>query len=685
MSNPLMNNESLPKFDQIEAKDVKPAMSAILKEVDSDFSELETTLSPSWEGLLEPLFAMDMKIHYIWSPVGHLNSVKNSDELRKVFEEVQQDVITLSLKMSQSKKIYEGLIAIQNSEHWQNLRPGQRRIIESRILSAKHSGIALEGEQKEKFNQLTQELSKLSTEFSNNVLDATKAYSMELKQKDEIEGLPLSYLALASQSYQIKTTKDSTAENGPWLITLDYPSFGPFMENSSRSDLREKIYKAFIERASSEPYDNREKIRRILQIRQEKAKMLGYSNFAELSVSRKMAPSVDDIMNLEEDLRLKSWDFAQNEMDEIRHLAKVSGVDGELQNWDIAYWAKRLQEKKFQYTDDELRPYFPFPKVLHGLFSLVEKIFNIKIEEVSGIPAWDPDVMFFDIKDMHGQKIASFYLDPYSRPENKRGGAWMNECIPRYKLGGKSHLPVAYLVLNSTPPVGKDPSLLTFREVETLFHEFGHGLQHMLTTVDDLEVSGINGVEWDAVELPSQFMENWCYHKETLMGMAKHYKTGETLPEELFYKLYESKTFRAGQMMLRQIQFGLIDMLLHSEFDPYGSKTVFEVQNEVAKKTSVLPPLENDFFLCSFTHIFAGGYAAGYYSYKWAEVLSADAFSAFEDVGLDNLEKIKEVGMKFRDTILSLGGSEHPMKVFEMFRGRKPSTDALLRHSGLIV
>ncbi|MAT14117.1 MAG: peptidase M3, partial [Planctomyces sp.] len=421
-----------------------------------------------------------------------------------------------------------------------------------------------------------------------------------------------------------------------------------------------------------------------LKLREEKSKLLGYQNYAELSLAQKMAPSVDAVEEMFEELRSAAWDAAGEDMKDIEQLAKESGQDEPLMNWDVAFWAERLREKRFSFTDEELRPYFSLKRVLDGLFGLVERIFGIKVEAADGeAPVWNKDVRYFKIYDESGAQCAAFYLDPYSRPKDKRGGAWMDDCLSRRIVDGQVQLPVAYLICNSTPPIGSKPSLMTFREVETLFHEFGHGLQHMMTKINYADASGINGVEWDAVELPSQFMENWCYHRPTLLGMTAHYETGEPLPEELFEKICAARTYRSGTMTLRQLLFGMTDMTLHSEFDPNGGKTVFDIHQEISKKTSVLPLLPDDKSLCAFQHIFAGGYAAGYYSYKWAEVLSADAFGAFEEVGLNDDEAVAAVGRHFRDTVLALGGSRHPMDIFKEFRGREPSTEALLRHSGL--
>jgi oligopeptidase A len=413
--------------------------------------------------------------------------------------------------------------------------------------------------------------------------------------------------------------------------------------------------------------------------------LLGFSSFAELSLAKKMASNVEAVEKLSEELRQASYDAAVKDLEELKAFA---GTD-DLKHWDTSFWAQKLQEAKFSFNEEELRPYFSLPQVLEGLFSLAKRIFGVTITAADGqAPVWHPDVRYFQVADDKGLAIAHFYLDPYSRPAEKRGGAWMDDCVGRAKLteNGQTttRLPVAYLVCNQTPPVDGKPSLMTFMEVTTLFHEFGHGLQHMLTNVDYAGAAGINNVEWDAVELPSQFMENWCYDRATLFGMAKHYETGETLPEHYYEKLLAARNYMSGTGMLRQLHFGLVDIELHHRYQPGGKETVKQVRDRLAKTTMVIPPLPEDAFLCSFNHIFAGGYAAGYYSYKWAEVLSADAFAAFEEAGLENEAAIASVGKRFRDTVLGMGGSLHPMEVFKTFRGREPQTEPLLKHSGLL-
>jgi oligopeptidase A len=478
------------------------------------------------------------------------------------------------------------------------------------------------------------------------------------------------------------------------------PSYIAAMSHLPDRDLREKIYRASLTRASEigdGDKNNIPLIYEILKIKQEMAKLLGFENYAEQSLARKMAPSVESVRELSDLILEKALPAAEKEMAEILALARETGGDEyseanmeKLAPWDLTYWSERLKESKFDLTEEELRPYFALPAVLDGMFGLVKRIFNIEVRPADGqAEVWNDDVMFFNVHDVDsGKHIASFYLDPYSRPENKRGGAWMDVCIGKSKAV-KRDIPVAYLTCNGSPPVGDKPSLMTFREVETLFHEFGHGLQHMLTTAEEGDVAGINGVEWDAVELPSQFMENWCYDRPTIYGFAKHYATGEPLPEDMFNKLCEQKTFNAGMMACRQLLFGQLDMELHSNFDPVAAEkgegeSIFDVQRRMAEKYSPYNmPIDEDRFLCAFNHIFGGGYAAGYYSYKWAEVMSADAFGAFEDVGLDNEEEVKKVGRKFRETVLSLGGGVPPMDVFKEFRGREPNPEALLRHNGL--
>lgn len=683
--NPLLIGKGLPPFDKIKPVHIVPAITEILKQLETDLTKLEQDVTPTWNGLVEPLTAMEEKLGWSWGIVGHLMSVKNSPEIREAYDQMQPEIVKFYNKLSQSKPLYEAFKGIKEGAEWHKLEPAQQRIIESSLRDFELSGVGLEGEAKERFNQIQLELAELSTKFSNNVLDATKAFKLKLTEPKDVEGLPPSALGLMAQTAKAEGNENATPENGPWVVTLDYPSYVPFMKYANNRELREKLYKAFISRAADGEWDNRGNIDRILELRTEKANILGFDTFAELSLARKMATDVAAVEKLQEELRVASYDAAIAEFAELKAFA---GTD-DLKHWDVSYWSEKQREAKFDFSEEELRPYFSLPKVLEGLFGLANRIFGVTITAADGqAPVWHKDVRYFQIADETGEAIAFFYLDPYSRPAEKRGGAWMNDCIGRAKMTveGKTEtrLPIAYLICNQTPPVADKPSLMTFNEVTTLFHEFGHGLQHMLTTVDYVGASGINNVEWDAVELPSQFMENWCYDRPTLFGMAKHYETGETLPEEYYQKLLAAKNYMSGSAMLRQLHFGILDLELHHNYQPGGKETPNGVRDRLAKTTTVLQPLAEDNFLCSFGHIFAGGYAAGYYSYKWAEVLSADAFAAFEEAGLEDETAIKSVGKRFRNTVLSLGGSLHPLEVFRSFRGREPQTEPLLRHSGLL-
>ena len=685
-TNPLLIGRGLPPFDQVKPEHIVPAMTQLLSELEAALSELEATVQPTWAGLVEPLQALEERIRWSWGIVGHLLGVKNSPEIREAHEAMQPQVVEFYNRFSQSRPLYEAFKQIRQGSDWPKFEEAQQRIVESALRSAELSGVGLDGANRDRFNEIQLELANLSTQFSNHVLDATKAFSLTLHNLKDVTGLPDSLLAFAAQSAREAGAEDATPEAGPWRITLDFPSFGPFMQHSQRRDLREQIYRAYISRASTGEYDNQEIIERILALRQEEAQLLGYKTFAEVSLASKMAPSVDAVEALLSELRQPSYAGAQQELKELKAFAAAKGaVEGEnLMNWDTSFWSERLREERYALNEEELRPYFPLPQVLEGLFGLVHRIFGITVTPADGqAPVWQEDVRYFQIADESGKAMAHFYLDPYSRPAEKRGGAWMDDCLGRTKLESQLQTPVAYLICNQTPPVDGKPSLMTFREVETLFHEFGHGLQHMLTQVDHAGAAGINNVEWDAVELSSQFMENWCYDRTTLMGMARHFETGAALPEEIYQRLLAARTFMSGSATLRQVYFSTIDLELHHRYQPRGSETMTDVRDRVAQSNTVLKPLPEDYSLCSFGHIFAGGYAAGYYSYKWAEVLSADAFAAFEEVGLEEEAAIVSTGRRFRDTVLALGGSKHPMEVFKAFRDREPSTQALLRHSGL--
>ena len=677
----------LPPFSQIVADDVDGALDTLLAELQRGVSALEASVSASstYDEVVEALASLTEPLERAWGVVSHLMGVRNAPPLRSAQLRNQPRVVAAMMALAQSEPITSALRGIKDAPSFSSLSPARRRIVESKLLDAKLSGFGLEGEQKERFNTIQQELSELSTRFSNNVLDATKAWSLVLQRADDVDGLPASWRAMAAAAAREhagdnEAHKVATAEDGPWRLSLDFPSFSPFMRYATRRDLREKAYKAYLARASEldgGAHDNRPLIGRILELRQEKAKLLGFTSYAEVSLAQKMAPSTSAVHHLLDELRTAALPVAREELAELSRLAGF-----EVKHWDVEFYSEKLREQRYAFSEEELRQYLPFPAVLEGLFEVVRRLFDIEVEEATTtVDRWHDDVRYYRVL-RDGKDVAAFFLDPYARPADKRGGAWMDDCITRRRLAdGTGRLPVAYLVCNQPPPVGDQPSLLPFRDVETLFHEFGHGLQHMLTTIDDVDASGIRGVEWDAIELPSQFMENWCTHRATLMGFARHTDTGEPLPEDLFEKIKAAKTFRAASVMLRQLMFATVDLNLH-EGDLSG-RSAFDVQRAVAKDNAVLPVLDEDRFLCSFSHIFAGGYACGYYSYKWAEVLSADAFGAFEDEGVDDADTLRRVGARFRDTVLSLGGSVHPGEVFRRFRGRDPKTAALLRHAGL--
>ena len=697
------NPWDLPRFDRFAVDRVEPDVAELLTNAEEGFAKIEREVAPTYAATVTAADRLFEPFERVWGPVGHLMGVQNSPELRAAQAAAQPKIVRFGLKTAQSRPIYEALVALRDGAEWEKLSSVQRRIVSHKILSAELAGVALEGEKKERFNALAEEASKLSTEFSNHVLDATKAFSLTLTDPAEVDGVPQTarrLFAAAHNEAKGRTASENdepeaTPENGPWRVTLDGPAMIPFLQHATRRDLRERVYRAHVTKASGagespEEDDNTPLVGRILAIRQKIAELLGYPHYAAVSLAEKMAPDVVAVEKLHADLLGAAKDGAAEDMADLKPLAERYGLD-EIRHWDVAFLAERLREERFEFTDEDLRPYFALPNVLEGLFSLCRRLFGVTVEHADGeAPVWHPDARFFRLRlssegDEAGETIAGFYLDPYSRPADKRGGAWMGDCLGRRRnADGSLQLPVAYLICNGTPPTGDTPSLMSFREVETLFHEFGHGLQHMLTTVEEPGAAGISGVEWDAVELPSQFMENWCYHRPTLMGFAKHHETGEPLPDELFEKIVKARTFRAGSQMCRQIGFGSSDMKLHSSPEIAGdADAALELHRETLTATAVLPPLGEDRTLCSFSHIFAGGYAAGYYSYKWAEVLSADAFAAFEEAGLDDEAAVERTGRRFRDTVLSLGGGEDPMGVFERFRGRPPQPDALLRHSGL--
>ncbi|KAE8902792.1 Organellar oligopeptidase [Phytophthora fragariae] len=690
-----VRERQLPPFERLQLAEIEPAVTAAAAVFTRDLRELEKTLQDAGNGVqfadvVDPLETQGDALGRMWGVVGHLMSVRNSEELRAVHDKLQQLVIETVTEASQSKTLYDAYLAVREGDEWSKLELAQQRIIELSLRSATLSGVGLQGEDKDKFNKLKLRAAELSTKFSSNLLDATKAYSITVTDKKELEGLPPSLLQMFAQSARDDGHSEATPENGPWRVTLDPPSYVQFMKYSANRSLRETLYRAYATRASGESFDNEGIIVELLEIRQQIAKLLGFGSYAEVSISKKMAPSVEEVEKMHRDLREKCVEIAHEEVKTVAEYAKEHGQTEPLAPWDLGYWSEKLKAEKYLFTDEEIKPYFPLERVLDGLFSLTSRLFGVTIEAADGqAEVWNSDVRFFNVRSTEGDKevIAQFFLDPYSRPKEKNGGAWMNTCVDRSRLlgpkekGGK-RIPVAYIICNQSPPVGETPSLMTFREVETIFHEFGHGLQHMLTQMEYGDVAGINGIEWDAVEIPSQMMENFCYDKDTIAAISGHYKTGEPLPDELFEKLKAARNYMVATGMLRQLGFGALDMYLHSHYSP-SQEPLFAAQQRLLSEYAVLRPLEEDRFLCSFAHIFAGGYAAGYYSYKWAEILSCDAYGAFEEAAKESPEAAARVGRRFRDTILARGGGQHPEQVFEAFRGRKPSVLPLLTQYGM--
>jgi oligopeptidase A len=695
----LLRGHGLPRFEAIDASQVKAHIPSLINDLGEQLSTLESTLQQrladntplSWDEVMTPLHLLGERLRWSWGVVSHLNGVCNSPELREAHAAQQPDVVRFGNRAGQSQVINQALESLQqNPSH--PLDSTQIRILDAELLSMRHRGVGLSGAIQESFNEASEKLASLSTRFSNHVLDATQGWTLLVDDADQLKGMPeraLQALAAAAKEAgdQQQDGQDPSAEDGPWRLGLDMPRYLPVLTHADNRSLRETVYRAQVSRASSGELDNTPLIEEILDLRTHQAARLGYQNWAERSLASKMADNVGAVEQLLEELRVAALPVAEQEIDELKTCARRHGATeaDDFSPWDVSYWAEKLRQERFNLNQEALRPWFPLPQVLDGLFHLCERLFSIKIEAADGeAPIWHQDVRFFKVNDQDGHPLAAFYLDPFSRPASKRGGAWMDECLNRSRNSeGELTHPVAYLICNQTPPSGDIPSLMSFEEVETLFHEFGHGLQHMLTTVEHPQAAGINNVEWDAVELPSQFMENWCLDRHTLMGMARHWQTGEPLPEEDYNKLRNSRTFMQGCGTLRQVHFALTDLRLHSTWTPELGQSPDAFRRKIADSTTVLPPIPEDRFLCAFGHIFSGGYSAGYYSYKWAEVLSADAFAAFEEVGLDQEENVQATGQRFRNTVLSLGGSQRPADVYKSFRGRTASTDALIRHSGL--
>jgi len=672
--NPLLQSFDLPPYSAIKPEHVEPAVDAILADNRAAIAALlATQATPSWSGLVLALDELGARLGQAWSPVSHLNAVCNSAELRGAYEACLPKLSEYYTEMGQNRALFQAYEALANSPEAAGFDVAQKTILEHTLRDFRLSGIDLPPAEQKRYGEIQMKLSELTSAFSNQLLDATQAWTKQIADEAQLAGLTDSAKA------QMKQAAEAKGVDG-WLISLEFPSYYAVMTYADDRALREEVYTAYCTRASDQgpnagQNDNGPLMEQILDLRQELARLLGFGSYAELSLASKMAESTDQVLSFLRDLGVRGKPFAAQDLAELKVFAAEQGLS-DLQSWDVGYYSEKLREQRYSISQEILRAYFPIDKVLSGLFVIVERLYGIQITELKGFDSWHPDVRLFEISE-NGEHVGRFFFDLYARA-NKRGGAWMDGARDKRRTAqGELISPVANLVCNFTPAVGGKPALLTHDEVTTLFHEFGHGLHHLLTRVEHAGVSGINGVAWDAVELPSQFMENWCWEPEGLALISGHYQTGEALPQSLLDKMLAAKNFQSGLMMVRQIEFSLFDFELHATHG--DGRSVLDVLEGIRDEVSVLRPPAFNRFANSFAHIFAGGYAAGYYSYKWAEVLSADAFSRFEEEGVFN----GDTGRAFREAILARGGSQAPMVLFVDFRGREPSIDALLRHLGL--
>lgn len=678
LNNVLLEDFELPPFNHITPQIIKPAIETILAENRERISRLTSNGSQvSWETIIQPIELLDDRLSKAWSPVRHLNSVKSSDELRQVYNECLPLLSEYSTEIGQNHDLYEAYQSIADSEQFNRLTPAQQKTISDSLLHFRLGGVALSGEDKEKYQKIQKRLSELQSTFENNLLDATHAWQLHLADDSRLSGLP-TYAKDMLRQYAQQKSLDG------YRLTLEMPCYIAVITYADDRELRRQIYHAYTTRASdlsdTGDWDNAPIMVEILQLRQKKAKLLGFEHYAELSLETKMAGSYQEVEEFLLQLSAKGLPAAREEFAELQAFARDQGLPDELQAWDVAYYSEKLKQQKYAISDEVLKPYFSDRHVIDGLLGITGKLFQVTFERVQPdlVQRWHEDVRFYHVYDQQGELIGGFYLDLYAR-EHKRGGAWMDECTNRYVINGSRQLPVAYLTCNLTPPLGDKPALFTHDEVLTLFHEFGHGLHHMLTRVDVPEVAGINGVEWDAVELPSQFMENFCWEREALDLFARHYETGEPLPDELYRKMIAAKNFQSAMQMQRQLEFSLFDMELHRITTIDSAEQIQTLLNQIRDRVAVVKPPVFNRFQNGFSHIFAGGYAAGYYSYKWAEVLSADAFAKFEEEGIFN----PATGQRFLECILQQGGARPARDSFHCFMGREPEIDALLRHNGI--
>ena len=678
MTNPLLESHDLPPFSQIHPEHAIPAITQIVADNRKAIAEL---LQPgkiyTWENLAEPLENLDDRLNKAFAPVGHLNAVVNSDELREAYNACLPILTDYSTEYGQNEDLYRAFQALANGSEYPTLDEAQRKIIDHALRDFRLSGVALPPEQKARYKEIAQELSKISSQFQDNLLDATNGWNKLIEDESQLAGIPDNARAAARERAQRE------GKTG-WVFNLEFPSYFAVTTYADDRALREEFYTAYSTRASelgpnAGKWDNTDLMEQILALRHEEAQLLGFANYAELSLATKMARSTDAVVHFLEDLSRRSLPVARRDLADLRHYAQTRHGVEKLESWDLGYYSEKLRQEAYALSEEEIKPYFPATKAVPGMFGVVERLYGLQIRAVEDVDIWHPDVRFYEIRDRDGAIRGYFYLDLYARPK-KRGGAWMDEYSTRRQLAGKTQLPVAFLVCNFTPPTQDAPALLRHEEVLTLFHEFGHGLHHMLTRVDHLGVSGIHGVQWDAVELPSQFMENFCWEREALDLISGHWQTGAPLPQALFDKMLAARNFQSGMQMVRQLEFSLFDFRIHRDYDPALGGRVYPILDEVRRQTAVFIPPAFNRFPHSFSHIFSGGYGAGYYSYKWAEVLSSDAYSLFEENGVFDAM----TGQAFLEKILERGGSRDAMELFVDFRGREPEIDALLRHNGIL-
>ena len=674
--NPLLDFSGLPRFAEVKAEHVTPAIEQLLAANRALVEKLVADAgATSWAAFVAPLEDANEQLSRAWSQVSHLNAVVNSPELRAVYNENLPKITEFYADLSQNLKLFEKFKALKASPEYAQLSAPQKKIVDNEIRDFRLGGAELAEAQKERFKAIQEELASAAAKFEENLLDTTNAYAKYVERAEEVAGLPADVL---------QTAQEAAIADGKtgWKFTLHAPSYMPVMQYAEHRPLREEIYRAYSTRASEfgkPEWDNTALIKQILQLRQEAAQLLGFKSYAEVSLATKMAQTPAEVLDFLQSLAARAKPFAQQDLAELRAFAAEQYDMQDLQAWDVGYYSEKLREARYGFSDEEVKQYFPESPVLAGMFKVVETIYDLKIHATHA-PVWHPDVRFFSLTDQTGQLVGQFYLDLYAR-NHKRGGAWMDDAITRRRRNAAIQTPVAYLTCNFSAPVGGKPALFTHDEVITLFHEFGHGLHHLLTKIEDLGVSGINGVEWDAVELPSQFMENFCWEWDVVRHMTRHVDSAEPLPRALFDKMLASKNFQSGMQTVRQIEFALFDMHLHYDFDSFDSgQTPLALLQDIRNQVAVMQPPAYNRFPNNFSHIFAGGYGAGYYSYKWAEVLSADAYSLFEENGVLSTE----VGHRFWSEILGQGGSRPALESFVAFRGREPTIDALLRHSGMV-